>query len=148
MRTYYIFNINKSLSYIYQKNPYKIYKMLEEIYHTCDKDLVLTYKFFEQVAYPFDKNKINSYLKNKYSYEKEYDYNNNMHIYLSSKETSKILINNTHIKIKTNINYPIFFDGIDNYQDNLFVCDFQNKDYFWLDEIHKKDCQNKEYLVK
>ena len=69
MRTYYIFNINKSLSYIYQKNPYKIYKMLEEIYHTCDKDLVLTYKFFEQVAYPFDKNKINSYLKNKYSYE-------------------------------------------------------------------------------
>lgn len=137
MRTYYIFNINRSLSYIYRKNPYKIYKMLEEIYYTSNHDVVLTYRYFEQIAYPFDKNKMNDYLSHKYAYYKEYSYHSGIHLFYGNDEVSKILVNNTHIKIKTSINYPLFLDGIDNYQDDLFVCDFQNKDYFWLDKIHR-----------
>lgn len=148
MRTYYIFNMNKSISYIYRKNPYKIYKMLEEIYHTSNKDIVLTYRYFEQIAYPFDKNKMNDYLSHKYAFYEYYHYQNGVHLFYSENEVSRLVVNNTHIKIKTNKNYTLFLDGIDNYQDDLFVCDFQNKDYFWLDKIYKKDCQIKESLVK
>ena len=48
------------------------------------------------------------------------------------------------LKIKTNINYPKFFDNINTYSDNIFVCDFINNDYFWLNKIAK----NKDNLIK
>lgn len=48
------------------------------------------------------------------------------------------------IKIKSNINYPSFFENINNYSDNIFVCDFINKDYFWLNKVVK----SKNSLVK
>ena len=32
------------------------------------------------------------------------------------------------------------------YLDNIFVCDFKNKDYFWLDALNK-DRQNELSLV-
>ena len=62
MRTYYIFKINKYFSYVYKNKPYKIYKTIEEIYHTKEYDMVLTYKIYEQIAIPFIKGELNKYL--------------------------------------------------------------------------------------
>jgi len=148
MRTYYIFNINNYFSYIYKKKPYKIYKILEEIYHTNNHDIVLSYKLFEQIAISFNKTKINSYIKDKYKYEKNYYNNNNIHILASGNEYSKLVINNSNIKIKTNINIPTYLKDIYIYCDNIFVCDFINKDYFWLEKININNCQNEEYEVQ
>jgi len=148
MRTYYIFNINNYFSYIYKKKPYKIYKILEEIYHTNNHDIVLSYKLFEQIAISFNKTKINSYIKEKYKYEKNYYNNNNIHILASGNEYSKLVINNSNIKIKTNINIPTYLKDIYIYCDNIFVCDFINKDYFWLEKININNCQNEEYEVQ
>ena len=39
MRTYYIFKINKYFAYIYKKWPYKMYKIIEELYYTKDYDM-------------------------------------------------------------------------------------------------------------
>ena len=61
MRTYYIFKINKYFSYVYKNKSYKLYKMIEEIYHVNKYDMVLTYKMYEQVALTFSKSEINSY---------------------------------------------------------------------------------------
>ena len=148
MRTYYIFKINKYFSYVYKNKPYKIYKMLEEICHTKEYDMVLTYRMYEQVALSFDKNKLNEYITSIYSETGKYIKNKNTHLYSDNYEYSKLVINNSNLKIKSNINNPIFFKSINNYTDNIFVCDFINKDYFWLGELLKKDRQNNEYLVK
>ncbi len=148
MRTYYIFNISGYISYIYKKKPYKIYKMLEEIYNINKRDIVLSYKYFEQIAKTFNKNKLNEYINKKLEENEFYHINEWIHIYISKNEYSKLTVGNSNLKIKTNVNYPTFFDYIDNYVDDIFVCDFINKDYFWLEDIAKKDCQNDKYLVK
>ena len=55
MRTYYIFNVNRYFTYMYKNNPFKMYKIFEEIYNTKEYDSVKTYHVFEQVADPFNK---------------------------------------------------------------------------------------------
>jgi hypothetical protein len=148
MRVYYIFNINKYFSYIYKNKPYKIYKMLEETYHVKEYDVVLTYKLYEQIAVPFNKNNLNDYITNSYEGNSNYYKKSNIHIISNNFEYSKLVIGNANLKIKTNINYPTFFERINNYNSNIFICDFQNSDYFWLEKIIKKDGQNTYYEVK
>lgn len=137
MRVYYIFKINKYFSYIYNNKPYKLYKMIEEIFHVNNYDMILSYKIYEQVAITFNKEQFNKYLKNKYSLDKYYLTNKSSHIYSNINEYSKLVVNNSNLKIKTNVNNPIFFKDVVEYSDNIFVCDFINKDYFWLEKIIK-----------
>lgn len=148
MRTYYIFKINKYFSYIYKNKPYKLYKMLEEIFHVKEYDMVLTYKMYEQVALVFRKDDVNKYINGIYLCNKYYLYNKSMHVYSDGYEYSKLVVNNSNLKIRTNINNSIFLKNISNYTENIFVCDFNNKDYFWLDKVIKKDRQSDINLVK
>lgn len=148
MRTYYVFKINKYFSYVYKNRPYKIYKTIEEIYHVKEYDMVLTYKIYEQVAITFSKVKLNEYLDSVYRENNFYQKNNNIHIYSNNYEYTKLVVTNSNLKIKSNINNPIFFKDINDFYDNIFICDFVNKDYFWLDKVIKKDRQNNEMIVK
>ena len=132
MRTYYIFNINNYFTYMYKNKPYRIYKILEEMYNVKKSDIVLSYKLFEQIAYSFNKNKLNEYVKYLFKNNTSYYNRLNSHIICNNQEYTKLTINNSNIKIKSNINYPSFLDILINYSDNIFVCDFINKDYFWL----------------
>ena len=50
MRTYYIFNVNKYYGYMYKDNPFKMYKIFEEIYYSRDYDSVKTYHILEEIA--------------------------------------------------------------------------------------------------
>ena len=54
-------------------------------------------------------------------------------------ESTKMIINNSHIKIKTNKNVPSFFYNIRNFK-NIFVCDFNNHDYFLLEDTIYSSC--------
>lgn len=145
MRTYYIFNVNRYFTYMYKENPFKMYKIFEEIYHSRDYDAVKTYRVFEGIANPYNKIMLSEYInyeyKNKYGYRKE----NNVHI-LKTSENTTLRINNYNIKIETDSNYTDFFKYINNYNDNLFVCDFENKDYFWLYKL--KSLQKELSIVK
>jgi hypothetical protein len=59
-----------------------------------------------------------------------------------------MIISNINIKIMSDINYPSFFNDINEYERDMFVCDFDNNDYFWLDKVVKKYRQNMESIVK
>lgn len=139
MRTYYVFNINNYFSYIYKNKPYKIYKMLESIMKENAHDMVLSYKLFEQIALSFNKNKLNAYFKFNYETNPNYYYKDNIHVIMNNNEYTKLVITNSNIKIKTNINFPIFLKSIYEYKENIFICDFVNKDYFWLESIEKNE---------
>lgn len=110
--------------------------------------MVLTYRVYEQIAITFRKDNFNSYLYEKYQNCSCYIKNNNSHIYSNNFEYTKLVITNTNLKIKSNVNNPIFFKDINDFYDNIFICDFINKDYFWLDKIIKKDRQNLRINVK
>ena len=145
MRTYYIFRINKYFAYIYKKWPYKMYKIIEELYYTKDYDMLSSYKYYQRFAIPFNKISLNEYIYNLNKKNINYQRDNNTHIIYNEK-FNKLLINNSCMILKTNDIYSIFLNDINTQLDNIFICDFKNKDYFWLDSLNK-DRQNNLSLV-
>lgn len=148
MRTFYVFNVNDYFFTMYRETPYRIYEMLEDIYHIKNYDLRMTVRLYGQMVCKINKLMMNEYLYNNYSMYKDYDRECNTHSISTNYEYSRLVVSNTHLKIKTNRNYPLFFESLNRYNNNIFVCDFENKDYFWLDKITQKDRQRKEYLVQ
>lgn len=147
MRTYYIFNVNRYFTYMYKNKPFKMYKIFEEIYNTKEYDNIKTYHIFEQVAEPFNKIMLNEYIYYEFKYKYGYQRRENIHT-LNSNEKANMRINNYNIKIETENNYSVFFEYLDKYNSNLFVCDFNNKDYFWLSKLRKNSLQKEESIVK
>ena len=92
MRVYYLFKVNNYFYYMYKNKPFKMYKMLEEIYHTKNTDLVLTYRMFEQIASPFNKNEVNNYIDNYLKDKVYYMKSNNIHLISNNIEYSKLSI--------------------------------------------------------
>ena len=104
----------------------------------------LGYRLFEQIAVSFNKDHVNEYIYSKHCGELSYSRNDNRHVInnLYFDEISKVIVYNSHIKIKSNINYPTFIDTLREFEKNIFVCDFINKDYFWLDKVKKSNLVN------
>ena len=143
MRTYYIFNVNKYFKYMYKNNPFKMYKIFEEIYYSRNYDNIKTFRVMEEVSIPFNKIMLNEYIYYEYKLKYGYKRRDNIHI-LNTDEKTTLRINNYNIKIETDSNYSTFFDDIKSYNTNLFVCDFDNKDYFWLSKLNSLQ---KEYSI-
>ena len=145
MRTYYIFNVNKYFAYMYKRNPFKMYKLFEEIYNMKDYDKSKTYRTFEQIAIPFNKVMLNEYIYYEYKLKYGYQRRDNIHT-LNTDERTILRVNNYNMKIETDSNYPDFFTYLNKGNNNLFVCDFENKDYFWLSKL--KPLQNRQAIVQ
>ena len=145
MRTYYIFKINKYFAYIYKRWPYKMYKIIEELYYTKDYDMLISYKYYKKFAIEFNKLAINEYIYKTNKKNNNYYRDNNIHI-LNNDKYNKLTVNNTCIMLKTNDIYSVFLNDLSSYLDNIFICDFKNKDYFWLESLNK-DRQNNLSLV-
>lgn len=145
LRTYYIFRINKYFAYIYKKFPYKMYKIIEELYYKTDYDMSYSYKYYQKFAIPFDKILLNDYIYNLNKSSINYKRDNNTHTIYNDKY-NKLLINSSCLILKTNDIYSVFLNDINMHLDNIFICDFKNKDYFWLDLL-LKDRQNNLSLV-
>lgn len=136
MRTYYLFKINKYFAYIYKKWPYKMYKIIEELYYTKDYDMLMSYKYYRKFAIEFNKLSINEYIYNLNKTSEYYHRDNNVHI-INNDKYNKLTVNNTCIMLKTDDIYSVFLNDLNVYLDNIFVCDFKNKDYFWLESLNK-----------
>ncbi len=137
MRVYYLFKINDSFSKLYYNKTYYLYKMLEEISKSSKNDFIISYRLFEQMATAYDKTKINSMIYKKFMDDENYNKILNKHILDDGVEKTKLTVYNTYIKIKTNQNISAFFKILSN-EENVFVCDFNNKDYFWLNKVVRK----------
>jgi len=122
-----------------------MYKIIEEIYHTKDYDMLSSYRYYQKFAIEFNKISLNEYIYNLNKNNINYKRDNNIHTIYNDKY-NKLLINNSCLILKTNDIYLIFLNDINLHLDNLFICDFKNKDYFWLDSLNK-DRQNNLSLV-
>ena len=148
MRVFYIYNINDFFTSVYDKYPYKLYKMLEEAYYTNKHSLVMASDLFEQMITNFNKLYMNNYILANNKLDSYYYKKNNIHLISSRYEYSKLMVSSYCLKLKSNLNYPKFFDHINNYSDNIFVCDFENQDYFWLSKVIKNGKRNREIIDK
>ncbi len=135
MRTFYLFQIKDGVLKNYKNNYEELYTLLESIHYLKTEDIVLGFNIFDKIVTPMDKENVNDYVK-KMNLSKEsyicYNYTHTINDFYFD-ETTKMVINNSHIKIKTNKNVPSFFFNIKAFN-NIFVCDFINHDYFLLED--------------
>ena len=136
MRTYYLFRINKYFAYIYKKWPYRMYKIIEELYYTKDYDMLASYKYYQKFAVEFNKMAINEYIYNLNKTSDNYYRDNNVHI-INNDKYNKLTVTSTCLMLHTNDIYSVFLNDLNSKLDNIFVCDFKNKDYFWLESLNK-----------
>lgn len=136
MRTFYIFRINNEFATLTKECPYNLYKSMEKIYYTDKKDLSIAYNIYEQIILPFKKNKINVNIFENYKDNDFYTKFNNIHMINNfyNDEQTKLIVNSSFMVLKTTILTPSFFNVLRDYS-NIFVCDFENKDYFWLERV-------------
>lgn len=135
MRIFYIFDIKDNIIKNFKNNYEELYNLLESIHYLKSEDIILGYNIFNNLVNPIKKDNFNNYIKkNNLNSEKYicYNYTHTINDFYSN-ESSKMIINNSHIKIKTNKNIPSFFYNLRNFN-NLFVCDFNHHDFFLLSE--------------
>lgn len=135
MRTFYIFKINTMFQTFYNDKSSILFKMFNEIYESEDNEILNNFRLFEKVTIPFNKKIFNNYILLKHRDDLYYSKSDNYHTIDSSEEQSRLIVNTTHLKIKTNKNINSFIKDIIDTKENVFVIDFKNKDYFWLNEI-------------
>lgn len=136
MRKFYIFKINDEFYSLTKKCPYNLYKSLEQIYKLNKVNVNEAYNLFSSICLPFDKNKLNIKIFSQYQNNESYIKFNNVHILNDyfSKESSKLTVNKSHLILSTSILNPSYFSILKSLN-KVFVCDFQNVDYFYLENI-------------
>lgn len=138
MRTYYIFNINKTMNTLYDKKTNNVFKVLKSIYETDQKKSISIKKTYLRLIKPLRKSRIDNYLIMKHSNDLYYTKYDNIHKLISEKEYSNLIIKNTFMKIKSSNNISSFLKDLVDINDNLFVVDFNNNDYFYLEDLKVK----------
>ena len=138
MRTFYIFKINNMFQTFYNDKSNILYKMFNEIYNSKSEDLINNFRLFEQITLPFNKKIFNNYILLRHGNDLYYSRKDSIHTISSAYEISRLSVNQTHLKIKTNKNINSFMKDIMATKERVFVIDFKNKDYFWINEIEKE----------
>ena len=138
MRTFYVFKIKREIGILTKETPYTLFKTIMNLYYLDNYNNSISYNIYNDLFNKIDKeyvdNKINNIYKNNrhYIYNKEKDVHEIHNKYL--KEDTLLRVYKSHIIIKSNVIKPnMLFNYLGS--DDLFVCDFKNKDYFWLNEF-------------
>ncbi len=136
MRTFYIFKVNTMFQTFYNDKSSILFKMFNEIYNSNDEELLNNFRLFEKITIPFNRKIFNNYIVLKHKDDLYYNRLDNNHFINKKSEISKLIVNTTHLKIKTNRNLNSFIKDILDTKESVFVIDFANKDYFWLNQIN------------
>ena len=137
MRIYYVFNLKSEIKKLYQDKPASLYKILENIYYMHQEDVNYGFAIFRELT---NKNKIlelSNTIYIKLHKDLVYSKINNEHIIndLYHDEVSILKIKNSHLIIESNKSISSFFKILNSINNNYFVCDFKEKDFFFMDKI-------------
>lgn len=125
MRKYYLFIIKKEYVKLYKNKSYILYKILEKLYN-MDYEYTYGINIYNQLCDRVSKKLLNNYINSRIKH---------------TRKNKLIIINKTYLEIKysciiiyTNKKNNNIFKIFNIYNSNIFICDFKNKDYFWLNE--------------
>ncbi len=137
MRIYYIFKVKDECIDLYKDNPNTLYNILNQMYYMQKNEIGYGFNLFQQMIDCIDKFDLDKYLyillhtKMKYSKKGDEHILNNLY----KDEISILKVKTTHLIINANRSYTEFFLLLNQYNENFFVCDFNNHDYFFLSNI-------------
>lgn len=127
MKKYNIFLVKKEIYSIYKDNQKSLFKTLFNLKNMSKCDLSLGLSIYNEICDPINKQKITKYinlLKITRQVKNKYLINKNIIII----KPSRIILRNEQID-----NDIIYI--LKNYSKYLFMCDFENKEYYWLNEL-------------
>lgn len=127
MREYNLFVIQKEYFTLYQKKPELLFGMLYNLFQ-MHANFNYGITLFEQLCKKIEVDAIRYYFWTKYRCQgkEKYRFKNGV-----------IFIRPSRIIIQSTINLPNVLSIFYRYNKMIFVCDFENQDYFFLDEFLK-----------
>ncbi len=136
MRTFYIFKIKKEMAILTKDSPYNIYKNIEGLRKFLKNNTSFCYNIYDQMITPINNKSFNKRLLNKYKDNLYYQKYYNTHTIFNKykPENTKLIIKNTYLLLETNTIKPSFLKEL-AFDKDLFVCDFDNRDYFWIEQV-------------
>ncbi len=119
-----------------KETPYNLFKTIMDLYYLDSSSQGVSFYLYKNIFDIFDKNYLNTKINNLFASYKYYSRDGDVH-YVYNKyrpENTTLKVFKSHMLLKSDYIKPTL---LVNYlkSDNLFVCDFKNKDYFWLNEI-------------
>lgn len=137
MRTYYIFHVKEEFVKLYQERPSSLYAIFKQLFFLNKKDLNYGIQVFSSIAEKIQKQELNKQIYIKYHKDMIYTKTDTEHIInnLYKDEISILTIKNSHLLLTTNHSYSSFFNILIDFNSHFFVCDFQNQDYFFLNDV-------------
>ena len=127
MREYNLFIIKEEHIDLYQNNPEYLFRLLSNLYG-LRKNFNYGISLYNQLCLPFKTDIISQYLNERYNLD------NKKSFYINN---TLILLKASRIVVKSQYNLPSIVKVFNYYSNNIFVCDFQKKDYFWLTKFIK-----------
>jgi len=125
MREYNLFVIKKEYFNLYKKRPLYLFNILQNLFY-FQNNFNYGVTLYEQLCNRINIYRIKEYLNDKYDLECDKYF----HI-------DKVLIElkPSRIILKSKCNLPRIMKSFNCYNRYIFVCDFINEDYFWLNEV-------------
>lgn len=134
MRKYYLFIIKREYFELFYNNSFALYQMLLNLKNLKSYDFSYGIEIFKEICAPISVKLINNYINKKINHIKI----NNKVIKIDSRfEETYLKINYSHVFVKTNAFMPEIMRIFNIYNKGIFVCDFENNDYFWLKDYFK-----------
>lgn len=137
MRLYYVFNVKSDIAKIYRDKPSSLYKILENIYFMHQEEADYGFSIFKQLTNRIKVNDINNRIYIKLHKDLVYSKTMEEHIIndLYHDEVSILRIKNSHLLIESNKSFSSFFKLLNEINPSFFVCDFKEKDFFFINDI-------------
>lgn len=134
MKVYYIFKLKDEFFDLYKDTPSVLYNILRNIYYLDREEVDYGYNLFKQLTLPIEKNRIDRELFIKFHKDIPYSKRNNIHYInnLYKNEISRLLVNNSYLRLELEQNFSTFFDVLKKEDNNLFACSFDKTDFFFL----------------
>ena len=137
MRKYYLFLIQKDFVPIYERHSMILYQTLENLFYLKEEDFRYGITLFEQLCRPFPIEVLTDYMDKRF--EQKIVKKKNKYLFVhKNNEKSLLCFYNACIILFSTHNFPKVLKIFDIFSKNIFICDFKNRDYFWLHEVYHK----------
>ena len=133
MRIYYIFNIKPNIRHLYDEKEESLYYILKKIKKINKSNVRYGVFIYNQICQTFEFESLQNYFSMRYEASPCFRYKI---LDRKNKELSYLELSYSCLFLKTNSILPNVFDILYLYNSNLFICDFINDDYFWLEKLH------------
>lgn len=136
MKVYYIFKIKKEFVNLYRDTPSVLYSILKSIYYLDRESVEYGYNMFNQLIDIIDKLKLDREMYIDMHKDIPYTKYKDIHIInnLYKDEVSRLRINNFFMTLELDQENSSFYNYLNNKENNLFVCNFKNTNFFFLDD--------------